>query len=768
MNDSNENLQGESTASRFGKIMKLAAPIVGVCLFCLGVFVVFLVVLIILGIIDISKKDSNGGSVAYDSECNYENTMVTVMDGSNTKVLATISLEDYVIGVSCPEIGACSGASSVLNENYVKAQYVIAKTYSLARGNYDSSTKTITVRASTKDQQWCSLDKGCIVTRTNEIVPGTSSVFYNTYPGDYTASQIDGSETNRYSFTEEDLETFHRYYKETYGELFLSSSYNSAVSSLGWNDATEFKSDTQVWWRDQANAGKSYVQILDAMGTSGKSDAEDYVGKSIYKLGSYCKGTVTSGDFLDLGDYPDVTSKQELTKPISEVVSVDELNSYIDKNVKIVGHGSGAAVAAVGSSLIYGLYQRGYYLPYWYGGGHGSLATGVDLNWGKNGSSVDSGWAFSNSGRGRNIFSYDCSGFVSWAIKNGCKSGFSPDTTTGFMNYASPDSSASAIANAVPGDLMVYDHGGGTSGHIRLVVKNNGNSIITAESTSGYATHGSVLFHEYSSLNENGTQYYIIHMKDWYAKNCENIQEGTGISSSSNDSITDNSLKSSINSYLNSKAASGKWSVYVKSLKKNDKVEINSTNSMIAASEIKLFIMGATYDQINKGAISESSVNKDLKIMIENSDNDAANKLIDLVGKNTINSYISSNGYSSTKLNRKMLTYGDENYVSASDIGKFLENVYNGKVVNSNYSSKMLKFLKNQKTTFKIPGGLGCSNCSASKSGELPDKGVANDAAIVYANDYILVVLSEVASGNYEKANRDIVEISKIVYNYFN
>ena len=454
-------------------------------------FLVFLCLLIALGVIK-EGGSGFGSSISYESECNYEETKVTVMDGSNTKVLATVSLEDYLIGVVCPEIGACSGNVSSLPEHYIKVKFVAGRTYLLARGGYNSSSKSVTIRASTRDQQWCDLKTGCIVTEES------TSIFMNTYPGNYSQSQVIGSVSQKYSYTDEDLELLHKYYKDTYGDLYLPTSYNDKITSLNGSVATEYKSETQLYWRNEAASGKSYEQILDETGSSGKPDAEDYVGKKLYKLGAYCKSTRSSnGNFIDLGEYPDVSSTKAMKTPIKQALGQDgfnQLNNYIESSVKKAGYGTGNGVAAAAQSLIYGLYQKGYHLWYHYGGGHDYVAVGVDERFG--------------------TISYDCSAFVSWAIKNGCNSKFGVDVTGGFLrNYGKAYSESSAISSAKPGDLMVYDQGGGEYGHVRVVVRNNGNSVTTAESSGiGFK------FAEYSNLEG---KYSMIDMSSYYSTKCE-------------------------------------------------------------------------------------------------------------------------------------------------------------------------------------------------------------------------------------------------------
>lgn len=211
----------------------------------------------------------------------------------------------------------------------------------------------------------------------------------------------------------------------------------------------------------------------------------------------------------------------------------------------------------------------------------------------------------------------------------------------------------------------------------------------------------------------------------------------------------------------------GKYSVYVKNLNSGN-VEVDMINEqMQSASLIKLFIMATAYDEKNQGTEKGNRINEsDIKIMIERSDNDATNRIIDILGFDTINNYINNHGYSSTQLNRKMLedTANGDNYTSVGDVAKILEEIYNNQCVSAEYSQKMLSYLKGQTVQTKIPQGVPDGVVVANKTGELPGT-VQNDAAIVYKDEtpYILVVMSSDISSDNEAIN-NIVEISSVVY----
>lgn len=197
---------------------------------------------------------------------------------------------------------------------------------------------------------------------------------------------------------------------------------------------------------------------------------------------------------------------------------------------------------------------------------------------------------------------------------------------------------------------------------------------------------------------------------------------------------------------------------------------------MYAASLIKLYAMGAAYDRINQGALSESSLSRSLNDMITVSDNTAFNTIVRNVGITYVNTWCRANGYTQTNQghglspssNNTGLSNGTgSNVTSVEDCGKFLESVYRGTCVNTTYSQKMLNLLKNQTRRWKIPAGVPSGVTVANKTGETDD--YTHDAAIVYSGGatYILVVMARCPGNAWYSANR-IPTISRAVYNYFN
>ena len=237
--------------------------------------------------------------------------------------------------------------------------------------------------------------------------------------------------------------------------------------------------------------------------------------------------------------------------------------------------------------------------------------------------------------------------------------------------------------------------------------------------------------------------------------------------------ITSGNLTKELEEYI--KSNPGQWAAYIKNLKTGEITDINGDNKMTSASIIKLFVMAAAYDQINKGQVSEANkttILNNMRNMITISDNDATNAIVaalgngdEEAGRAIINNYASSEGYSETSINRSLgqSSRGSvENYTSAKDVSNLLEKIHNGEIDNSD---DMLDLLKAQTRTSKIPAGVPDGVTVANKTGELGD--VQNDAAIVYSGgDYVIVTLSE---GVSESEGIDTIKnISKMTYEEYN
>lgn len=209
----------------------------------------------------------------------------------------------------------------------------------------------------------------------------------------------------------------------------------------------------------------------------------------------------------------------------------------------------------------------------------------------------------------------------------------------------------------------------------------------------------------------------------------------------------------------------GKWSLYMKRLDTNETIGIHDDEKMIAASLIKLFVAGEFYTLCEAGELNVDNYSNQPDLMISISDNGAANTLINACSMDKINEFARENGFNETELNRRMLEWnGTENYTSARDCGRLLEEVLDGKYVSEAASERILTALKNQDRKGKIPAGVPFEVETGNKTGELDN--VDNDAAIIWSPNatYILVIMS---SDTYGRIN-EIRKLSSMVYNAIN
>ena len=233
------------------------------------------------------------------------------------------------------------------------------------------------------------------------------------------------------------------------------------------------------------------------------------IRKNIFGLEANEGVSCYNGTLPNISGYPLDHEGLKVLHTALPTSDADQISGYIKSSVASAGYGTGSGVAAAAQSIIYAVAQKGYYLPYYWGGGHGGKVAIV-------GYSPILGSPATKSCSDTNCYyfhSFDCSGFVSWAIKNGCKSNFSAFDTRGFNS--NKFGSVISINETKPGDIMVKN------GHIRLVIRNNGDgSVLTAESTgdNGNKDNGGLIFSNYTANNS----YVFRDMSGWYSKNCDN------------------------------------------------------------------------------------------------------------------------------------------------------------------------------------------------------------------------------------------------------
>lgn len=144
----------------------------------------------------------------------------------------------------------------------------------------------------------------------------------------------------------------------------------------------------------------------------------------------------------------------------------------------------------------------------------------------------------------------------------------------------------------------------------------------------------------------------------------------------------------------------------------------------VSASLIKLFVMGAVFERFGE---PDAALAVEVRDMIALSDNEAANRLIRLLGDgddeagmDAVNAFADSLGCRSTRLRRLMLVEnGLQNTTSADDCALLLEALYRRKLVSPEASEAMLALLEAQTVNDRIPALLPPDTVCAHKTGDL-------------------------------------------------
>jgi beta-lactamase class A len=122
-------------------------------------------------------------------------------------------------------------------------------------------------------------------------------------------------------------------------------------------------------------------------------------------------------------------------------------------------------------------------------------------------------------------------------------------------------------------------------------------------------------------------------------------------------------------------------------------------------------------------------------LMIIVSDNRATNAIIDLVGMDRINAYLSRAGWQDTVLSRRMMDLeararGRENVSTPHDTADQLRRLLVGELATPATTSLLIDMLRAQTERDRLPAWLAPDVVVANKTGTLP--GVLNDAGILF------------------------------------
>ncbi len=159
--------------------------------------------------------------------------------------------------------------------------------------------------------------------------------------------------------------------------------------------------------------------------------------------------------------------------------------------------------------------------------------------------------------------------------------------------------------------------------------------------------------------------------------------------------------------------------------------------------------------------------------MITQSDNAAANALIDVLGFDTLNGYFKKMGLRNTNIARHMMDFkereeGEENYTSTADMAYLLEKLYRKQFLNREVSDRCLSLLGGQKINDRIPRKLPRDGVFVAHKTGL-ERHVCHDVGIVYTQtgNFLICVLVKHDSKLARPAKKFISNIALLTYNYY-
>lgn len=231
----------------------------------------------------------------------------------------------------------------------------------------------------------------------------------------------------------------------------------------------------------------------------------------------------------------------------------------------------------------------------------------------------------------------------------------------------------------------------------------------------------------------------------------------------------------------------GRFGIFIKNLKTQEQYALNTNLQFEAGSLYKLWVMGAVFKKIQSGQLSEDKeivgdiAKLNATFGIPTDDAELTEGSLDLTIKSALEQMITiSHNYAAFMLTLEVGDQALEDFLkeydlvdssigppktSASDIGKFYEKLYSGRLVDSDSSMKMLDILSKQQINDRIPKLLPEGTKVSHKTA---DTGFfEHDGGVVFTSkgDYIIVLLSETDSP--PAATEEIAKISRAVYEYF-
>lgn len=468
-------------AIKLAKIISIIFTIITICIIILPILFIITLIMMFFSFLDNNNKVAGGGY--YSPRCN-EITVIFVDKNNDYAITnsATYSLDDYVAGVvAASEVGGFN------NLEIYKTFAVAARTFGLKYADDNCSIEGSSRRQDFKDITSRSTSSHELIYQAveetkNEVLLSFSNELYSVQ---YDAFCSIDKDDNYYTIQQKnqkipvDWVENHTGIKSLWKQGTCAGNHGRGMSQYG----SLYLAETQ---------GYTYKDIIDY-----------YFKDEAVKISS--KSFITSVAGLDIKETKNASYEmhESLAKFLeSHGTSLEQYNDFIKNSVLTAGVGTREGVVTAAVSMINYLYDNfDAKMPYYWGGKYGRI--GISKNFGE--------YRPSNVSRGGNInyyVSFDCSGFVQWAIING---GFNdPGTGTSHFNskfFANSCLEKDSNCLGQPGDLI-----NSPNGHVVLIVAVDEASgkYMVAEST------GAGVIMQQRNIHSGGDTTRVLFMDDYY------------------------------------------------------------------------------------------------------------------------------------------------------------------------------------------------------------------------------------------------------------
>ena len=473
---SNSDTQGKGTVKTSAlkkatiKVMIIVLPIV---LFCL--FIVFFIAAIIGG-----NENSDIAMNGYYAMRCPEVTVTFVDENYVPTEVKTYPLEEYVAGVIGGEVGMFN------SPEVYKAFAISARTYFL------TAETNCSIESSDRYQ----------VFKEENITDGTRAAAEET-KGKVLLRDKDIFQTEYDAFACIDKD-----------DDYYTIAQQEQKIPITWINSRINVNSKPEWFICDGTLREHHGRGMSQYGSLYLAEEKGYTYDEILAFYYGEDVTISSGYLTSIAglEVKNTTSATNLDRPLGELLnengaSIEDMNAFIKESVESVGKGTRAGVVAAAVSQINYLYDNfNVNIPYYWGGAYIGYGVYDSLGAITSGSTSTGGKTYIRKG-------FDCSGFVSWAIKNGGYK-FGRFVTGGFHNAFSGDSCDITDKNCIgqPGDLI-----NSKTCHVQMIVavdEASGKYMI-AESTGSMG----VVMHEWNMHSQNcgrSNETRILHMDSFY------------------------------------------------------------------------------------------------------------------------------------------------------------------------------------------------------------------------------------------------------------